>query len=152
MAKISKITIIASILLITNFQALQCSNPLSRWEMFIAFIFGDEQQLQDNIDQNINNLTIDNYIAQFRSDLNGHNGAIIIPLHEMEAMESTLRVELRNINLNNKDLANQKMRSAIIDQVKNGTTRDLDALKREGFYITSQDYQTIPHSNENNII
>lgn len=155
MFKSSKFFTVTLILLIANSQELQCSNP-SHWQMFITFIFG-ETQPRSNTDQAPDNVTIDNYIAQFRSDLNGHTGAIIIPLDEVQEMETILRTELRSCNLQNTDMVNQKIRSVIINQVKEGTISDLNELKSETYYsnqffIISQDYQTIPNSYENNII
>src|SRR5260221_13283777 len=95
MITISKTSLFTLLILITSSQALQCNHP-SNWQMFITFIFGEEQP-QNNPDQASTDVNIDNYIAQFRSDLNGHTGTIVIPLHEVEEMEKALRAELRNI-------------------------------------------------------
>ncbi len=117
--------------------------------VFFAWFFGSSQQ-QESPDQVPAGVTEDDYVAQFRSDMNGQS--CVIPLNEMQEMEAAIKQELRNIDLRDKDLANQIIRSAICNQVKTGTARDLNALKREGFYITADDYTKISSSNENNII
>ncbi len=136
---------LALILLTATFQ--NTPSPFD-W-LFAAWRFCSSQP-QENSDQAPANVTIDNYIAQFRSDMNGQS--IVIPWDEMQEMEAAIRKELRSIDLRDKNLANNIIRSVLCNQVKTGTIRDLDALKKEGFYITSDDYAKISSSNENNII
>jgi hypothetical protein len=133
------------ILLTTTFQ--NTPSPFD-W-LFAAWRFCSSQQ-QENTGQAPAGVTADDYIAQFRSDINGQS--TVIPWNEMQEMEAAIRKELRTIDLRDKNLANNIIRSVLCNQVKTGTIRDLDALKEEGFYITSDEYTRISSSNENNII
>jgi hypothetical protein len=145
MNKLLKNTTLSVVLLTTTFQTIP--SPFD-W-IFVAWFFGSSQQQQENPDQAPAGVTTDSYIAQFRSDLNGQSS--VIPLNEMQEMEAAIRQELRNVDLRNKDNVNQIIRSVVCNQVKIGTIRDLDALKREGFYITADDYTKISSSNESNM-
>ncbi len=81
------------------------------------------------------------------------NKNISLSLNEMQEMETAIRKELRNIDLRDKDLANQTIRSILCSQVKTGTKQDMEALTcEEGFYYTRKQYETIPTSYENNMI
>jgi hypothetical protein len=151
MKKQLQISTLAATLLITTCQAIP-NNPPSYWQIFITFVYGD-QQPQGNGDLAPTGVTEDDYIAQFRSDMNGrdHRYGPIIPLNEMQEMETAIKSNLRNIDLRDKDIANQIIRSILIEQVKKGTQRDLDALAREGFYTTREECRAISTSYENNI-
>jgi hypothetical protein len=144
MNKLLKNSSLALILLITTFQ-IKPNNPPSYWQIFITWIPWN-QQPQENPNEAPAGVTIDDYITQFHSDLRD-----LIPSRDMQEMETNIRAELYNINLRDKDKANQIMRSIIGNQVRIGTNRDLDALRGEGFYITPNEKVTIPNSYEQNV-
>lgn len=148
MNKLLKNSSFTLILLTTTFQTIP-NNPPSYWQMFITFVWDNPQQ-QESYDQAPAGVTADDYITQFRSDLNGQS--CMIPLNEMHEMEATIKNELRNTDLRNKNNVNEIICSVLCNQVRIGTIRDLNALQREGVYITSDDYAKISSSNENNII
>ncbi|HEX4069342.1 MAG TPA: hypothetical protein VHX42_04545 [Candidatus Babeliales bacterium] len=147
MNKVLKTTTLATILLTTTSQVIP--TPFPSWQILISW-FSYNPQPQENPDQAPAGVTIDNYIAQFRSDLNGQY--CIISWEEMNEMEKALQQELRNLDIRDKDLVNQTIRSVLCNQVKIGTIRDLNALKHEGFYIAQKEYETIPTAYENNMI
>lgn len=143
MNKLLKNSSLALILLTTTLQTIP--TPFD-WHIIISW-FSWNQQPQENSDQAPAGVTIDDYITQFHSDLRG-----LIPSHDMQEMDTSIRAELCNINLRDKDKANQIMRSIIGNQVRIGTKRDLDALEHiESFYITSHEKVTISNSYEQNV-
>jgi hypothetical protein len=146
--KLLKNSSLALILLITTFQ-IKPNNPPSYWQIFITFFYENPQQ-QENPNQAPAGVTEDHYIAQFYSDMNGRS--CIIPLHEMQEMETAIRQELRNIDLRDKDEANRIIRKVLRNQGKIGSKRDLyDLEHREGFYVSTEEYETIPNSYKKNI-
>jgi hypothetical protein len=149
MNKLLKNSSLALILLATTFQTIP--TPFD-WHIIISW-FSWNQQPQENPDQAPAGVTIDNYVAQFYSDMNGRS--CIIPLDEMQEMEIAIRKELliRNIDLRNEDLVNQEIRSVLCGQLKTGIRRDMRALAREKNYrFTQEEFETIPNSYENNLI
>jgi|GEM_PF-3192902 len=127
------------------------NDPPSYYQIVIEAIFGKTEQQQDNSDQAPDNITAQDYIAQFRADLNGtahHNRIPVIPWHEVNEMAITIKQELRNTNLHNVDKTNQIIRSVLLNHVKTKTIADLNELQREGYYIAPDDYTTIPDSHE----
>lgn len=149
MNKLLKITTLSVILFTTTLQ----TTPAPFDWVFVAWLFGNpQQQPQKNPDQAPAGVTADDYIAQFRSDLNGQS--CVIPWDEVNEMERTLRQELRNVDLRDKDLVNQIIRSILCNQVNIGTQRDMNILSEYetgNFFYESEEFKTIPTSYENNI-
>ena len=130
------------------------NNPPSYWQIFITFFAGNQSEQENNPHQAPVGITAQDYINQLRSNLNGsanHNRLPIIPWTEVDEIEQTLKEELRFVDLRNSDMVNNKIRSILANHVKTKTVTDLNELNQEGFYITAQDYQTIPNSNECNM-
>jgi hypothetical protein len=148
MNKLLKNSSLTLILLTTTLQTIPTPCDL---RIFIPWFWSNPQP-QENPDQAPAGVTEDDYIAQFHSDMNGQS--CIIPLNEMQEMEAAIRQELRNIDLRDKDLTNQIIRSVLCNQVKIGTERDMNVLsqyKSGGFRYTRKEFETIPTSYENNI-
>lgn len=154
MNKLSKTTVLALCLLATSTQTTQCVS--SGWQVFITFLFGDSQpQSQNSSDQAPAGVTVEDYITQFRYDLNGsvdQNRNPVIPWDEVKEMEATIKEELRFTNLRDKETVNNKIRSILLNHVKTKTISDLKQLTHDGFYLTSDDYTRISNSNENNML
>lgn len=129
------------------------NNPVNSptyWQIFITLIYGNPQP-QENPDQAPIGVSVDNYIAQVRSDLNGQTSryAPLIPLNEMQEIEAAMKINL--CSTDTKDIANNKIRSILIAQVGKGTLKDLYELaNKERFYVSEEEYITIPASYENN--
>lgn len=142
MNKSSKAAVITLFLLTASTQ-IQCTpSGLQAW---IIFFLGDSQP-QNNPDQIPTGVTKEHYVAQIVSDLRG------LPIKDLLNIEHQLKEKLSLSDIQKPDLANQKTRSFLADYVKTDTVTDLDELKKEGLYVTPEDYKTIPQSYENNMI
>jgi len=74
----------------------------------------------------------------------------------MEAMETVIRAKLRNQNLHDEYAIKRIFYKALANQARDGSISDLNDLQKEAFksknfFITPQDYQTIPNSNKENV-
>lgn len=155
--KLFKANTLALCLLATSGQIIlgdTPNNPPSYWQIAITFFFGNQEQPHNDSNQAPAGITAQDYINQLRSDLNGstnHNRLPVIPWTEVSEIEQTLKEELRFVDLRNSDMVNNKIYSVLADHVKTKTVTDLNELAQEGFWITAQDYQIIPNSNECNM-
>ena len=164
MNKPFKTTILALCLFATHAQMVQCSsgnNSLSYWQIVVNSFSCDSQpqsQSQDNPEQAPAGVTVQDYINQFRCDLNGpenQNRNPIIPWSEVEEMEAAIRKELHSTaNIRDTEIVNNKIRSIVVNHVKTKTFSDLQELLRvrEGYNVTNQDCRIISESNESNMI
>ena len=159
MKKSFTVNSLALLLFATSIHMTRCdatNNQPSFYQVVITWFFGNSYQPHNNSDQAPVDVTAQDYINQFRCDLNGpathQNRKPVIPWHEVDEMEAVIREELRNINLRDRDMANQIIRSVLLNQVKTETVLDLNQLRQEGLYISPEEYQSIPNSHECNIL
>lgn len=157
MNKLFKAHTLAICLLVTSAH-VTCStvpnNPPSYWQVLITFFSGNQPEQQNSSDQAPDGVTVQDYIAQFRADLNGtaqYNRMPVIPWHEVDEMAATIEQELYHTDLRNQDKTNQRIRAVICNHVKGKTILYLNQLERDGFYITPEECQSIAKSHENNI-
>ena len=132
------------------------NNDQSFFAALMQFVFGNQQhqpQKQQN-EQAPEGVTVDDYITQLRYDLNGAyhpNKTPVIPWKEIDAIEQSARVQLRNTNLRDRDRVNQKIGSVLIDHVEKQTILTLDSLARQGYQLNVAEQRAIRESMGRNI-
>jgi hypothetical protein len=159
MNKSPKVAFLALALLATINHITQCyspDNPPSTLQVIFTFFFGQSQpQPQNNPDQAPAGVTTQDYLTQFRYDLNGTTDTrkeAIIPWHEVQKMEEAIKKELGLIDLRDRNKVNEAIRSVLLNQVKTETIADIRKAEAKGYVTTPEDYQVIPNTHEYDMI
>ncbi len=139
MNKSCNVYTLTALLLVTSTQLVKSSpnDNNGLWRVIIEIFYGkppvEPQQSQEQAPAGV---TVDDYLIQWRFDLNGAlnpNRTPLIPWQDIFAIEDAAKVELQKVDLRKKDYVNQIMGSIMKNHVESQAKRE--ARK----YTTDQD-------------
>jgi hypothetical protein len=143
-------------LLTTSVQVITCSpnDANGLWQVIVNIFYSNPaKQPQDQLPAGI---TVDDYLAQWRFDLNGAyypNKVPLIPWQDIFAIENVAKTELHNIDLRNKDYANQIIGSVMKNYVESQAktearkyTSDEDLINRTSSAIGNSFATRLEHT------